>query len=226
MKKILIVDDFSTFIEKERSILNRSDFRIFTATSTEEALNIHKAENMDMIIIDLDMPVMTGDKLCSIIRKNDELKNVSIVMVCNNSESDIKRTRTCKANAYVTKPLNSLQFLKTVSQLLDIPERKSYRVLIKLSIKGESKSESFFCSSKNISSTGILIETDKLLEKGDMISCSFFLPRSEQIVSNAEIVRAVTIASKTFQYGARFKNLDPVSKSAIDAFVNSKFGKK
>lgn len=226
MKKLLIVDDLRTFIDRERSILNRSDLSIFTATSTEEALNLHKTEKMDMIIIDLDMPVMSGDKLCTMIRKNEELKNVSIVMVCNNTGPDLARIRTCKANAYVTRPLNSVQFIKTVGQLLDIPERKSYRVLIKLSVRGESRNESFFCSSRNISSTGILIETDKLLVKGDEISCSFFLPKSERIVADAEIARAVNISINTFQYGARFTNLSPAGKSAIDEFVNSKFRKK
>ena len=226
MKKILIVDDIKAIIEKESSILSRSDFSIFTATTSDDALQVHKNQVMDMIIIDLDMPVMSGDKLCSLLRKDAALKNVSIVMICNNSESDIKRTQVCKANAYVTRPVNPVQFLNTVSRLLDVPERKSYRVLVKLSVKGKAKDESFFCSSRNISSTGILVETDKLLEKGDMISCSFFLPKSGQIAADAEIVRAVTLTARSYQYGLRFTTLNPECKSAINDFVNRTIGKR
>ncbi|MBI5102123.1 MAG: response regulator [Nitrospirae bacterium] len=151
MKKILIVDDLDTYIQRERSILNRSDFKIFTATSGEDALAIHRSEHMDMVIIDMDMPGMSGDKLCSIIRKDEKLKNVSVVMVCSNTRGDIERSKTCMANAYVTKPLNTVQFLMTVSKLLDIQERKSYRVLIKLSVSGKARSESFFCYSREAS---------------------------------------------------------------------------
>ncbi|MBI5102124.1 MAG: PilZ domain-containing protein [Nitrospirae bacterium] len=87
-------------------------------------------------------------------------------------------------------------------------------------------SESFFCYSRDISSSGILIETDKVLEKGTIISCSFFLPNSERIVTDAEIMRAVPLGNKTFQYGARFTKIDAPARSAIDTFVSNATGKK
>jgi CheY-like chemotaxis protein len=226
MKKILLVDDIAIFVDKEKSILSRADFKIYTATSGEEALEIHKAENMDMIVTDLDMPGISGDKLCSIIRQDDRLKHVSVIIVCNNSATDLARIARCQTNAYITKPIRPVEFLEKVSKLLDIPERQSYRVLLKVKIKGKSKAEAFFCTSQNISVTGLLIESDKILEKGDIISCSFFLPKSECIVADAEVMRVVKKENNVCQYGVRYLDINPKFRGAIDSFIKSKSGKK
>lgn len=226
MKKILIVDDIATFVDKEKSILSRADFKIYTATSGEEALALHKTEIMDMIVTDLDMPGMTGDKLCSIIREDGKLKHVSIVIVCSNSAADRAKVARCQANAYITKPIRPVEFLEKVSQLLDIPERQSYRVLLKVKIKGESTDQAFFCTSHNISIAGLLIETDKVLEKGDIISCSFFLPKSECITTDAEVMRVVKNENNPCQYGVRYLDLNPKFRSSIESFIKSKSGKK
>ena len=221
MKKIIIASALKPFIEKERSILQRADFRIFTATSGEEALKIHRGEKADMIIADLDMPGIGGDKLCSVIRGDEALKKVSIIIVCTNSQADIERCSNSGANSYITKPIAPAQLIETVSRLLNIPERKSYRVLIKVEVKGKFMNVPFFCSSGDLSASGMLVETDKPLAKGDTVSCSFFLPNSERVVADGEIVRVVRKALRTFQYGVRFVALLPEYRAAIETFINN-----
>jgi CheY-like chemotaxis protein len=222
MKKILIVDDLHASIEKEKSILNRSDFMIFTTTSSRKALELHRSEKMDLIILDLDMPDMNGDELCSLIRRDPLMQQVSVIIIGANSESDINRFKRCQANDYITKPIRPLQLLEMVSQLLDIQERKSYRVLLKVTVNGKSPTETFFCSSQNISTSGILIETDKVLQKGDSISCSFFLPGAERVSADAEVVRIATNGTGPLHYGARFINLRSQYRASIDLFIKRK----
>ncbi|MBI5640687.1 MAG: response regulator [Nitrospirae bacterium] len=213
-------------MEKEECILRRSDFRLYTATSSDEAIALHRKEKVDLIIIDMDMPVISGDKFCSLIRKDDSLKQVSVILICGTSSADIDRFTKCGANAYLVKPLRPVELLEKVSQLLDIPERKSYRVLLKVKVNGRFTSDTFFCSSQNISSSGILLQTDKLLEKGDIITCSFFLPSSERIVAEGEVVRAAKNSGDTYQYGIRFLSLDDEFKTSIETFIGGRSGGK
>lgn len=226
MKKVLLVNDLNTLIEKERTILNRSDIKIFTAASGEEALAVHKKEKVDLIIADLDMKGMGGDKLCSMIREDEELKYVAIMIVCRGSESDLHRVTRCKANSHVTKPIRPLQFLENVSKLLDIPERKSYRVLLKATVNGKFDNKPFFCSSQDISATGLLLETDKALDKGDVMNCSFFLPGAERIATDTEVMRVVKSADGTLHYGVRYVGLQPAHRAAIVAFIEKRSQKK
>ncbi len=222
MKKVLLVNDLTTLIEKERTILNRSDIKIFTAASGKEALVVHGKEKVDLIIADLDMAGMSGDELCSAIRENEELKYVPFIMVCRGSESDLHRVAKCKASVHVTKPIRPLQFLESVSKLLDIPERKSYRVLLKATVNGKFDNKPFFCSSQDISSSGLLFETDKTLEKGDIMNCSFFLPSAAKIVTDAEVMRVVKSQDGMLHYGVRYIGLQSVYKTAIEAFIEKR----
>jgi CheY-like chemotaxis protein len=226
MKKVLLVNDVKTLVEKERTVLNRSDIEIFTAMSSDEALAIHRKEKVDLIIADLDMPVISGDKLCTMIRNDGELKQVSFIMLCGGSESDLNRIARCKANAHVTKPIRPLQFIENVSRLLDIPERKSYRVLLKAKVDGKFGNEPFFCSSQDISATGLLLETDKALEKGDIMSCSFFLPGAAKIAADAEVMRIVKSDDGMLRFGVRYVGLQPAYKAAIDSFIGKRSQKK
>jgi CheY-like chemotaxis protein len=222
MKKLLIVGNIQKFMTAGKNILNRADLKIFTATSGEEALDIHKTEKADLIITELDTPGMSGDKLCSIIRKDEGLKRVSIIIVCTSAASDILRVSRCKANSYITKPIQPEQLIASVAQLVNIPERKSYRVLLKVSVKGTSANGSSFCSSRDISATGILLQTDRTFAIGDVISCDFFLPDSSRIVTDVEIMRVTRNHDKTFHYGAKYVDISPKHKSAIMAFINKR----
>jgi two-component system chemotaxis response regulator CheY len=218
MKKILIVDKLNAAIEKKKSMLSRSDFTILTATSGEEAVRIHREEKADLILTELEMPVMSGDALCSRVRSDPELKKVSVIIICSNGESDIRRCQACGANAYVAKPVNPNELFQKVGELLNVPARLSMRLLIKVSVKGKFKGDPFFSSSKNISATGILLETDKTLEKGDSITCSYFLG-ADQVESDGEVVRVVRRAQGRNDYGVKFTGMDASSKAKIEQYV-------
>lgn len=224
-KKILIVDNLEDMIEREKTILNRLSFEIFAASTGFKALSIHKEHQVDLMIIALDLPDTSGDRLCSSIRKDSDLKQVSIIMTCTNEADCIKRATHCGANAHITKPFHSSKLTENVTRLLSIPQRQSYRVLVKISLKGSVADGPFLCSSRDISSTGIMIETDKKLAKGDLLYCSFFLPGFGRIVADGEIIRTDNSADIP-RYGIRFRYLDPECKKAVDSFVASRTEQK
>ncbi len=219
MKKILIVDTLSALIEKRKSILSRSDFKILSAASGEEAVRLHREEKVDLILTELDMPVMSGDILCLRMRRDPNLKRVSVVIICSHSESDIRRCMACGANAYIRRPVNPQDLFQIVSALLDVPERLSMRLLIKVTVKGKFRGNSFFATSKNISASGMLIETDKSFEKGDLITCSFFLG-ADQIESDGEVVRVAKKSPEHFNYGVKFTGMGTSSKTKIEQYVD------
>lgn len=218
MKKILLVADLVPVVEREKSVLSRSDVVIFTATSGEEALRIHREQKVDLIVSDLDMPGTGGDGLCSVIRRDDALKSVSIILVCLNRKSDIERYEASGANACLTKPLDMEELSRRVNQLLQIPVRESMRVLVKVSVKGEFRSDYFFAYSRNISVSGILLETDKVLVKGDRILCTFFLV-SDQVTADGEVARTMRKSLALNQYGVKFIDLPPEAKALIAEFI-------
>jgi CheY-like chemotaxis protein len=220
-KKIIVATAQGHFSGKDKNILDRTDLVIFHALSGTDVLSIHKAEKADLIIMDIDLPVISADKVCAMIRDDDALRKVSIALLCNNNKSDIGRCIESKANAYFIRPLDPVLFDDKISQLLDIAERKTCRILIRIEVKCEMGTSSFFCSSKDLSVSGILLETDKPLVKGDVLTCSFFLPNSVRIVTEGKVVRVQRRTVRTFFYGIEFIALQPEYKEIIETFIKN-----
>jgi DNA-binding response OmpR family regulator len=225
MKKILLVNSVLAALEKEKGFLARADFRILAATSGKDALRIHREEKADLIVADMDTHDMGGDLLCSLVRQDKQIRNVSCLLVCSNSADDLKRVARCGANGWIARPVDAARLLAKVEQLLAISTRSSYRVLVRVKVHGTTDTETFFCTSENISASGILIETDNLLNRGDRITCSFFLPGSKQIVAEGEVVRSAKKLEETHQYGVRFVNLSPDASEEIEKFIAAAIAK-
>lgn len=221
MKKILLVNSVVAFHDRNEGLLNRSEFRILTALTGEEALRVHREERADLIVAELNMPGMQGDELCAQLRREREIKNVSVILVCGDTPENRARVAQCGANAWVAKPINPERLLESIGQLLAVSTRKGYRVLLKVHVHGERECAPFFCTSHNISATGILFETDKLLNQGDRITCTFFLPGACQIAADGEVVRSVKVPDGSVHYGVRFTDLSPQYRAAIEGFVAS-----
>jgi two-component system chemotaxis response regulator CheY len=78
-------------------------------------------ERYDLVITDINMPVMDGLKLIRRIRGDERHKDVPIVVITTESGSeDRDRALALGANAYITKPIQAPQVLDTVKQLLGI----------------------------------------------------------------------------------------------------------
>jgi CheY-like chemotaxis protein len=224
MKKILVADALKPLMEKEPGLLNRADVKLFFAATNDELLAVHRAERADLIISRPDLPGMGADRLFTSIRNDLDLRAVSLIMVCADEAADRERAEQCRPNAVLTLPVNSALLLEKAQRLLKIPGRESYRVLLSINMEGSSREASFFCRSENISTTGLLLETDRSLAEGDKLKCSFFLPDSRQIIVAGEIVRKIEAPEKSGlkRYGVKFGKLNPDAKSAIEAFVAKK----
>ncbi len=225
MKKILIADDIKSVIEKKESFFNRENIRTFTSSSNEEALSLHKTEKVDLIITHLDTPQMDGETLCSLIRNERKLQSVSIIMVCPNSKFHIERQSQCRANAFLYEPLNLPHLFGKAHQLLHIAQRRALRAPIAIKVHGKYKDKPFLCISENISVSGMLFHTDRIIDQGDTIICAFFLPNSLHFLTEAEIVRVIEkkFELDTFHYGIRFSNLNSSDKAAIEKYTGEKF---
>jgi Tfp pilus assembly protein PilZ len=145
-------------------------------------------------------------------------------MVCMNDKETLERGSRCGASAVIPRPFKSDLLLAKAKQLLNVCWRETYRVLLSVSVGGNSSGQLFFCRSLDVSITGMLIETEQTFALGDRLVCNFFLPDATRIGVTGEIVRLVqeTTGSKVNRYGVQFSALAPETKKAIEAFIASK----
>jgi CheY-like chemotaxis protein/Tfp pilus assembly protein PilZ len=228
MKKVLIAQGIHKLLQQKNSFLDRADMEVFTAASNDETLEIHREKRVHLIITELDMPGMRSEQLFSLIRKDPELRAVSVLMICPDNPAAIEQSARCSANAALPRPVKPAMLLAKAQQLLDIAWRETYRVLVSVEgnavVQGNPMNTTFFCRSQNISTSGLLIETDKMLAQGDRVLCSFFLPDSIRIQATGEIVRILPQApgANAKQYGVKFSSLTHEARQALQAFVDKK----
>lgn len=221
MKKVIIAKDIRGILEKKKTFLDRSAVRLFAADSNEKLLALHRAIKADLIIANLNMPEMSGEALCSLIRDDEELRHISIIIVCSDHESDLARCIQCRANAFISRPIDTELLLQEAHRLLNIAPRTSYRIPIRVKFIGKSKQRVFTGYTENLSSSGMLLCTMSHLFEGDSVMCSFSVPVSTQITVQAEVVRALGKEPEHNAkcYGIKFTELSANATSAIQAFI-------
>ncbi len=224
MKKIIIAHNLLHDIGGSNTIFKRSGITVFPAQSSEEILDLHGVNRADLIITDAALPLMGGARLCSRIRSDAGLKYVSIIVIGDDAENSENSLTLCKeagANVVILRPLEPGMLLWQASQQLVIPTRKDMRVLLRASIKnGIEENTPFFARSQNISISGMLLETDRVLKLGDQLTCAFNIAHSE-IALTCSVERIETTASKRNRYGVRFMNCDTKALIIIENFVKA-----
>ena len=156
----VVVAGSTRVLRKEQNFLGRSDISIAVADSNSSALELHKEKQADLIVSRLDDKELSGEKLCSLIRKDSKLRSVSIIIVCSGDNADLKRCVGCSANAFISSPLNTAILLQEAYQLLNIAQRKSCRIELKVKCEGTVKGRPFAGHAENISTTGMLLSSE------------------------------------------------------------------
>jgi CheY-like chemotaxis protein len=84
----------------------------------EEKFSNRKKGNPAVILLDIKMPRMDGIEVLQIIRSNDKLKTIPVVMLTSSREEpDLKKCYELGVNAYVVKPVDFKKFIDAVKQI-------------------------------------------------------------------------------------------------------------
>jgi two-component system chemotaxis response regulator CheY len=117
MPNILVVDDSATMRQLIRFTLKRiPDANVIEATDGVDALQKMSSVKVDIILADINMPVMDGFKLVSVVRDDSKTKDIPIIMITTEgAEEEIQKALSMGANAYLTKPLKPQELIQLVN---------------------------------------------------------------------------------------------------------------
>ena len=120
-KQILIVEDNPTMRQLLVFAVRRlKDVNIVEATDGMDGLRKVSSDHFDLALIDINMPVMDGLKLISMIRGDETLNQLPIVVITTEGASeDRDRALDLGANEYLTKPIQANRVLAVAQELLN-----------------------------------------------------------------------------------------------------------
>lgn len=115
-EKILLVDDEKKILEVVQAYLEKEGYLVYTSMSGKQALEVFKKVNPDLLVLDLMLPDLTGQEVCSLIRQES---NIPIMMLTAKiTEDDKINGFTLGADDYLTKPFSPRELVARVKALL------------------------------------------------------------------------------------------------------------
>tara|TARA_B110000116_G_scaffold132336_1_gene114819 strand:+ start:518 stop:967 length:450 start_codon:yes stop_codon:yes gene_type:complete len=118
-KQVLVVDDNIMNRMLADVILKEYDVLVTGANDGEEAVNYLKNNPCDLVLMDLQMPVLNGYQASKIIRLKLKLDVPIIALTASDSGEEKRKCYEVGMNDYLTKPFNKEQFLETICTWID-----------------------------------------------------------------------------------------------------------
>lgn len=120
--KFLVIEDSPTMRQLIRFALNRlSQIEIVEAADGVDGLKKLSSNEIDLILTDINMPVMDGIKLVTLVRSNETFKDIPIIIITTEgAKEDKDRAMALGADAYITKPIQANDLLATVKRILEL----------------------------------------------------------------------------------------------------------
>jgi CheY-like chemotaxis protein len=119
MKKILVVDDSNTNLVLLDAVFSSEGYSILTAMSATEASLIIKKEKPSIILLDLNMPEISGYEFLATIKADENTKNIPVIVVSAvTDDASIKKSFSIGAAEFIKKPVDIPLLQKRVSEIL------------------------------------------------------------------------------------------------------------
>ena len=118
-RKILVIEDNALNMKLIRLLLQMDSYRIIEAPDAETGLRLAREHQPDLILMDINLPVMDGLSATRSIKKDPALKQIPVVALTSYAmQGDEDKARAAGCEDYITKPIDTRHFSEMIGRLL------------------------------------------------------------------------------------------------------------
>ena len=118
--KILIADDEQNIVISLEFLMKREGFEVLVANDGEEAIRRIRADQPDLVLLDVMMPKKSGFEVCQEVKSDPALGAVRILMLtAKGRDTELAKGLALGADAYMTKPFSTRELVDKVRSLLE-----------------------------------------------------------------------------------------------------------
>lgn len=122
-KTVLIIDDIDTNIHILIELFG-DKYDVLASTDGESALDILNEEEIDIVLLDINMPVMDGFEVCKKIKENPKTKDIPVIFItANTNEESIEKAYEVGGVDYISKPFKAREILSRINNHLLLSEK-------------------------------------------------------------------------------------------------------
>lgn len=124
-KTILVVDDSAMICHVVSQILQEAGYKVVTAKNGKEGCDMALRHNPQLIIMDVEMPVMDGIQATAKIKSAPATKDIPVLIFTSlGGENDLKRAREAGCQGFLNKPISREAIQSEVAHLLNGPGQR------------------------------------------------------------------------------------------------------
>ena len=223
MYKILLADDVRLSLVSEKDYLEGRNLKVFATTSALEALDLAGIVQPDLVVLDYEMPEMTGAEVCERIRKDPRTAHIPVLIVTAHDGTEIAAIcRQAGSASFVRKSEGRERLLEEVARILGVPRRKDLRAPCEFTAGIARRGKAFSGFVENLSETGMFLTAQCSFEKGMALRLTFDLPSQEQPVRIlGEVVRVEEMTPSSWGFGIQFLEVDSESREVLRIYLAS-----
>lgn len=220
---VLIADDLKFFLEVESSYLKRGGFDVIAAESGDRAVALASSRRPNLILLDLEMPGTDGVAACAAMRRDPLLATTPIIIMSARGD-ETTRQRCVKAGCteFVLKPEKPDDLLGLVARILKVRQREADRLTVVFDVTGSHGARQVVGRAKDLSATGLKLETPASILVGSILLLEFFLPKTRyEVKVKGEVVRSEPSPQGGHSAGVRFIDPSQADQEAILEYVSA-----
>jgi len=116
MAKVLIIEDNAANMTLATFLLQSAGHSVLSATDAETGLTLARAEQPDMVLMDIQLPGMDGLEATALLKSDGATRNIPVVaLTALAMKGDEERIRAAGCDGYIAKPLAYRDFLATIA---------------------------------------------------------------------------------------------------------------
>jgi two-component system, sensor histidine kinase and response regulator len=170
---ILVVDDEPMNLELAKTVLCGDGHEVIFATNGEEAIGVLKAQSVDAILMDVMMPVMDGFEATRLIKADDKLCDIPLVIVTAASDKNsLKTGLSAGANDFLTKPYDIGELKLRIKNMLKLKQKSDELKELNRTLEAmveEEVGKRMKLEAERAQQLSVLIQQTKMAELGAMM---------------------------------------------------------
>jgi CheY-like chemotaxis protein len=118
--KILVIEDNELNMKLVRGLLSLGNYIMIEAPDAENGIQMAHEHHPDLVLMDIQLPGMDGLEATKIISNDADLKGIPIIALTSFAmEGDEKKAQLAGCAGYITKPIDTRNFLNNINKFLD-----------------------------------------------------------------------------------------------------------
>jgi len=118
-KTVLVVEDNELNMKLFHDLLEAHGYNILQTKDGMEALRLAREHKPDLILMDIQLPEVSGLEVTKWIKEDDDLKSIPVIAITAFAmKGDEEKVRAGGCEAYIAKPISVTNFLETVQRFL------------------------------------------------------------------------------------------------------------